>query len=222
MKFLLILPCLLLFSKCAQIQSDFRDAAITANGGGNCRTYPTGYTTGGNAYTCSWNGTALQLTCTGPTTTGTIQYPSLQKFIDEPKVVGRFFLNKITITGSGPSTSTYSYDASDRLTGISVSAPSLTSMTYSYSAFDAQGRPTSGQYNISASGFNCVNANIVRSYNDSARTMTEAITGGTGLLCFAITTTSTFDAETGIDTLVVASPGGTTTKTVTGKAQVCL
>jgi len=206
---------------CAQLQSDFREAALSADGGGNCRTYPTGYTTGGNAYTCSWNGTALQMVCDGNGNHYVYQYSSLQKFVTETKIVGRLFVTSITITGSGPSTSMYTYDASDRLTNISTSA-SGAALNYAFTAFDAQGRPTSGLYNISASGFNCVNANIVRSYNDAARTLTESITGGTGVLCSTITATSTFDAETGIDTLVVASPGGTTTKTVTGKAQVCL
>lgn len=207
---------------CANLQSEFHDAAMVANGRGNCRTYPTSYTVSGASYTCAWNGTNLQLVCTGPTTTGTIQYPSLQKFIDETKIVARFFLTRITITGAGPSTTNYSYDSQDRLSGISIAAAGVTSLTYGYNAFDAQGRPTAGLYNLSASGFTCVNANIVRSYNDSARTMTETISGGVGILCSPSTSTSTYDAETGIDTTVVASPGGTTTKTITGKGNVCM
>lgn len=211
---------------CAQLQSDFRDAAIAADasaaaGGENCRTYPTGYNTGGNTYTCTWNGGSLQFVCSGPSNVQTLQYPSLKKFIEEPKIVARFFFTSSTISGSGASTSTFSYDGSDRLVGISIAASGITSLTYAYSTFDGNGRPISGLYNLSAAGFTCVNANVTRNYNDSARTMTESISGGTGILCTASSSTSTYDAETGLDVSIVASPGGTFTKSITGRNRIC-
>lgn len=224
MKRFLAAPFWLLSVHCAQLQSDFREAALAAGGaadGSNCRTYVTAYVNGGNNYACSWNKDTLQYICSGNGNTYTYQYPSQRKFVDETKVLGRTFLSTATITGSGASTTVYSYDASDRLTTMFISAGTA-SLTYSYSTFDGQGRPTAGLYNISASGFSCVNAVIAQSYNDGARTVSQTISGGAGILCTPISSTTTYDTETGAATTTVASPGGTSTNTLTGKAQFCL
>ena len=211
-----------LFTRCAQLQSDMREAVLAGAGPQTkCRYYVTSYTTGGNIYTCSWNNATLQLICNGPTNTYTYQYPSLKKFITEPNVVGKLFLTSIVITGSGASTIIYSYDSSDRLAGSTITVPSVATLNYSYSTFDGSGRPLTGTYNISASGFTCINASVSRSYNDAARTMFESVSGGTGAICAASSSTSTYDAVTGIDIQVVASPGGTTTKTINSTSQIC-
>lgn len=211
----------LILAQCAQLQSDFRDAAIIANGGGNCRTYATGYINAGNMYTCSWNGAAFQYICSGNGNVYTYQYPSLKKFIEETKVFGRTFITSTTITGSGPSITTYTYDLSERLAAMTITAAG-SNLAYNYTTFDSQGRPTAGIYNASVSGIFCTNAIVTQSYNDSARTASFVITGGTGLLCTTITSTSTYDAETSVATTSVTTPGGTTTNSITGKAKVCI
>jgi YD repeat-containing protein len=206
------------FAGCAQLQQEVVDQtnALSAD----CRKYPTSYSSGGNNYTCSWNSGSLQFVCVGGGNTVTYKYPSLEKFVEEIKVYARIFMTSITSVGSSNSTTTMTYDNSGRLTTW-VTVTGATTLTYSYTSYDAAGRPQSGLYNISSGGFTCTNATITRTYNDAVRTMNESISGGVGALCSASSVTSTYDKETGVDIVVVATPGGTTTKTINSTAQVC-
>lgn len=219
MKKITIFFCLIAVARCAQLQQEIIDE--TSALGGNCRKYPTSYTSGANSYTCSWNAASLQFVCVGGGNTVTYQYPSLRKFIDEIKIPARFFMTAVTSVGASNSTTTMTYDSSDRLATWTTVTGSTTQI-YTYSNYDGSGRPQSGLYNITSGGFSCVNASLVRTYNDSARTMSESVSGGTGLICTVFSSTSTYDTVTGFDVVVVASPGGTTTKTINATSQFCM
>jgi YD repeat-containing protein len=103
----------------------------------------------------------------------------------------------------------YSYDAQKRLLSYTING-----LTYSYSAWDASGRPTTG---VVTGGPTPVNESW--SYNDAARSATLVQSTSAGFT----TTTYLWDANGNPVTVVVVAGGttSTSTTTTTGTAQVC-
>jgi hypothetical protein len=145
---------------------------------------------------CTFDSGARTLTCTYAQTSNVSAcsidfrwrdtYNSVADFVNESKVVGRFLLTSraqepvTTPTScSGPATpgsTTYTYDSSQRqLQSVAVNMTGASSnVTYVYSAWDAQNRPTAGTVAIAAGP--AFPATVA--YDDGARTIT--ITAGAG------------------------------------------
>lgn len=149
---------------------------------GFCRRYPTGFTANGLSYQCSL--TNATLTClSGTTPQESWRYGSQEDFIREAQIPNKPLVRQRVVSSGGPMLVTqsrtvtdYRYDASGRLierrrtrqTGLS----SMIELDLvEYSAWDSQGRPTSGTIHA---GDSAQPLTIV--YDDRARQM-EASNG---------------------------------------------
>jgi YD repeat-containing protein len=126
-----------------------------ASGGQTCRNYASASTTtttfpsGSNTRTlnCSFNTGTNQLVCTLTISTrGTVSfsvsYASRSDFVDEVSVNPPRMLQTAQTTAANPcgiTNGTYNYEGQKRLLNYSING-----LTYSYSAWDASGRPTTG------------------------------------------------------------------------------
>jgi len=149
-----------------------------------CRRYPTAFTENGRSYQCSLESGAT-LTCrSGTTAQESWVYGSLEDFIREAQIPNKLLVRQRQVTFSGgmlvtfnQTVTDYRYDASGRLierrrtrrVGLSFSFVELDLVEYS--AWDSQGRPTSGTIHV---GDNAQPVTIA--YDDRARQM-EASNG---------------------------------------------
>ena len=144
--------------------------------------------------------------------TGVATYNTVADFVDEIRVVPPVFLAVGTTsqnsgqcgTGAGGSL-TYHYDASRRLTGWTATPGTTTTFT----AWDAQGRPTTGPTGTGGT--------ISNVYDDGARTNTQTQNPGNTV------STLTYDTNGNETKQVVVSGGVTATTTfdITSTATVC-
>jgi hypothetical protein len=143
-----------------------------------CRRYATGFTEDGLSYQCGLTNTTL--TClSGTSLRESWLYGSLEDFIREAQIPNKLLVRQREVSSSPGTLITfidtvtdYRYDASGRLierrrtrrTGLSSGFIELDLMEYT--AWDSQGRPTSGTIHVGD------NAQPVRiSYDDRARQM---------------------------------------------------
>jgi hypothetical protein len=171
-----------------------QDAAPPTEGGGgdtgtpteasgpSCRTYGTEgtLTAGGNTFTitASFDPATLEISSEIKNATMTQNnvdtYASLEDFVDEVSAVGKQLLIKRVEKGDfSDSTATYTYDASKRLI-----KREQTAATFTYSAWDSEGRPTAGTAEFTQRGCGGVELTIV--YDDQALTKTTSYHDPTG------------------------------------------
>jgi hypothetical protein len=171
---------------------------------GSCRNYASAftYTTVGpgvvanTTANCTFDSGARTLTCTYSQTSSVNScsidfrwrdsYNSVADFVNESKVVGKFLLTSraqewvsMPTSCAGPTvpgTTTYTYDSSQRqVQSVAVNMTGANSnVTYAYSAWDAEGRPTAGT--VSIAGGPAFPATVV--YDDVGRTITITAGGG--------------------------------------------
>jgi len=149
-----------------------------------CRRYPTGFTKNGLSYQCSLESTATLTCLSGTTSKESWLYGSREDFIREAQFPNKPLVRQREVSFSGgmlvtfnQTVTDYRYDASGRLierrrtrrVGLSFSFVELDLVEYS--AWDSQGRPTSGTIRV---GDNAQPVTIV--YDDRARKM-EASNG---------------------------------------------
>jgi hypothetical protein len=174
---------------------------ITGPGDETCRIYATqftrqitkpGFMTPREVSTCRYDAGSATLSCEGPLTmfagcTGRLttraSYRSTADFISEGSTVGRMlhvrdvetFVADCAPSGAVPVD--FSYDAQGRLTGRTLTVPSL-SLGATYSAWDGSGRPTRGTITAEGTAALCPLSTVSIAYNDSARTMETTVTCG--------------------------------------------
>jgi hypothetical protein len=149
-----------------------------------CRRYPTGFTANGLSYQCSLVSTATLTCLSGTTPRESWLYGSLEGFIREAQIPNKLIVRQREVSSGGPSLVTqsrnvtdYRYDASGRLIErrrtrqVGLSSSWIELDLVEYSAWDSQGRPTSGTIRV---GDNAQPVTIV--YDDRARQM-EASNG---------------------------------------------
>ena len=155
----------------------------------SCRQLPTSYTTvvdnSTTLGTCTLNASSAEMRCTeeysDPFGSATIEsattWPSRAAIVDEIDVIPpRTHTTRTVITHDDPglsSTITYAYDGQGRLTGEVHENPQITS-TYTYTAWDAGGRPTAGT--VTSTGGGSISLAITN--DDAARTRTIVTTPG--------------------------------------------
>jgi hypothetical protein len=123
--------------------------------------------------TCSFEKTGSRYVCTftlgGATGTQTHTYPSLARFVDEAKAVGRVTHASVErVEGGKTATVTNSFDAQGRLEK-QVAAPQNEVSTYT--EWDTQGRPIKGT--LDAPAKSCAGIAKTLTYDDAKRTLTE-------------------------------------------------
>jgi hypothetical protein len=212
---------------------DGDSGVITGPGGGgstSCRNYeaafststtgPNGATTATSNGTCAVSTSSLQVTCTtrttsgGATTTATSiwNYGSIADIVDEVAVLPprRLALSLVVTSSAAPvATTTFFYDAGDRLT-----REASLSTTTTYTAWDDRGRPTVGT-TLGAAG-----RTLAISYNDAARITTTAISSGGQLVT---TCRGVFDADGNqlSSTCTEGAAATTTTRTISSTQRIC-
>jgi YD repeat-containing protein len=192
--------------------------------GGGCRTYPTSVVnttvSPGATVTLTYSGT--HDTATHQTTYSfkysdksggsysyvqVVKYPSTASFVDEVQVIPpRPHATTTTVTGGVSYVLTNQYDAQGRLTTATNEAAGTT-ITTTYTAWDATGRPTAGK--------NSVTGPLTITYDDATRTATTKSAGGTQA--------QSYDAN-GNPSMLVQTYGESVFKTTTSiksTAQVC-
>jgi len=149
-----------------------------------CRRYPTAFTKNGLSYQCALEGNAT-LTCrSGTTVQESWLYGSPEDFIREAQIPNKLLVRQRQVSSGGgmlvtffQTVTDYRYDASGRLIQRRrTHKPGLSSSfieddLIEYSAWDSQGRPTSGTIHV---GDNAQPVTI--GYDDRARHM-EASNG---------------------------------------------
>ena len=168
---------------------------LLANTTANCT-----FNSGARTLTCTFSQTSNVNTCTTDFTWRDT-YNSVADFVNESKIVGKFLLANraqewVTRPTScaGPKTpgsQTYTYDASQRLlqtVALDMTGAASPSVTYAYTGWDSQSRPTVGTVNIGSG----VTFPVTVAYDDSARTI--AITAGAGQAGGSVNTI-TLDAD---------------------------
>lgn len=193
----------------------------------NCRTWPSAYqtvlvagattlTTNG---TCVFNRQTLQSTCTadtvGPGTSSRVvtvkTYASIDEVLAEVSVVPPLtratgVTSVTTGTGAGTSALTYAFDGQKRLL-------TETSVAYSttWSAWDTEGRPTTGTTVLTAGAISQVAIN----YNNATRARTTTTTtNGSSLTC-----ADTFDVTGSL--IATVCPSSASSTTISSTTQVC-
>ena len=176
-----------------------------------CRTYATAYTfsssLGSNfGYACSHSETAsgFDRSCIQGGATTVEHWTSKVAFIDEAAAVGVVKLQSATRLGYRTA---YEYDAQGRLVRITLQG----ALYATVDSWDSRGRPLHMVFSGSCAGGTGTNT-----YDDAARTYTQAIQGGS---C-ASTTKIFYDADmiwTGVD----YGDGTTASYTTTARAAVC-
>src|SRR5262245_31613795 len=185
----------------------------------SCRTYATASTTtgaGARTLSCTFNANN-QLACTMTlsacgTVSFTVSYASRADFVDEVSVIPPRMLQTSQTTAPnacGITNATYAYDGQKRLLNYTING-----LTYSYGAWDANGRPTSGIISGPAAP-----VGESWSYNDGTRTaiLVQSVQGG------STTTTYVYDSNGNPASVTVLSGGAAATSitSTTGTAQVC-
>jgi len=214
-----------------------------------CRTYPARYTQTittvpavinvSATYTCSFAMSSAALTCSrsGPdfSDTETTTYASVADFVDEGAFLGRILPTRQQFSYVSPFAFTvaiaFQYDAQRRVTQyvVTPSGPGISSgaTTFSFSGWEARGRPSSGRLIYPGSSANCT-LNIA--YDDNNRSIgwtfgtcpagdTTAI-GLTGLQG----KTETYDSTFFLSRVTATLPNGTsstTTNSIQSTFQVC-
>lgn len=201
-------------------------APTPTTGSASCRTYATTSTTltttnagsaNSRSLNCSFNTSTNQLACTMVisscgSVSFTDNYASRADFVDEVSVIPPRTLIQSQTSPANPcgfTNGTYSYDGQRRLLSFNFNG-----LTYSYSAWDASGRPTTGV--VSAAGGSIGES---WSYNDAARSATLVQSNAAG----STVTNYTYDTNGNPVTAIVTSGGTTSTSTtsISATAQVC-
>ena len=166
---------------------------------------------------CAFDSATSRLTCTndykssqGTAATSTTVTASTRSrgAIDETAVIPprrralRVDTTATSARGSSTSHIVYTYDRENRLLQEATSAGAVTT----YSAWDAAGRPTSGE-SVSQAGTNA----LILTYDDAARADLSTVTGSTNKVgCL-----ETFDADGNRATFACSGPGGVTSRSMT-------
>jgi len=195
----------------------------TSGSGQTCRTYASASTTtttfpgGSNTRTlnCTFNTGANQLACTMTISTcGTVSfsvsYASRADFVDEVSVNPPRMLQTAQTTSPNPcgiTNGTYNYDGQKRLLNYSING-----LTYSYSAWDASGRPTTGLVTGPTAP-----VNEQWSYGTRTATLVQSNSAG------STNTTYVYDGNGNPATVTVVQGASTSISTTatTSTAQVC-
>jgi hypothetical protein len=203
-----------------------------------CRTYATQWvstSTFGQPVSTSASFNAATGTLTENSPAGSSQvvrrtvYQSVADFIDEPGILGRVLYlrtescaNASNCAGELAEVEIPTYDSQRRRTSSTLGVNGATLLVEAYSAWDSQGRPTTGTR--TQPGL-CV-APLSLMYDDVARTITVAPAGlGSGILCLGVyfTSVQSYDADGNLisDTGSAGGTSTTTTHTITATARLC-
>jgi hypothetical protein len=152
-------------------------------------------------------------------------YNSVEDFVNEPTIVGKFLLTSRVAEPAPTSTScqggaitgttTYTYDSERRLTrsvAVNPTGQGSPTVTYAYTAWDSQGRPTTGTVSIAGGPAFPVSVG----YDDGARTVT--INAGS-----VSVTTITYDTDGTVVRFRGESSGFVTESVynITSRAPIC-
>jgi len=156
-------------------------------------------------------------------------YASAADFVDEVKIVGRDLCTSEIYSGGYIATDTYIYDGQRRVIGMQVQEPVDTgegAYAWTYTAWDDQGRPTTGTLDVPQSG--CMGMPVTLEYDDQARKKTTVITpaAGQGSGCRSQTAVSdtwkVYDANGNVvEELHSGSDASSVKTTVTKTGRVC-
>jgi YD repeat-containing protein len=221
----LVLSCAMATAACGSKQATSTSPSPTS--GGTCRTFASSATASvsvngavfatGLTLTGTFNASNRQFTATvvypggSVCTTAVFSYASVADFVDEVRVVPLLTLATQSTTtvgpacGSGTSTRLYSYDAQRRVTQFVQGGQTTT-----YSAWDAEGRPTTGA---------AANGTLSNTYDDATRTATLSTQAAGGTSSVRLT----YDAN-GIELSELDTSGPvatTTTWTINATGQAC-
>jgi hypothetical protein len=162
----------------------------------------------------------------GVTETDVRTYASAADFVDEVKIVGRDLCTSEIYSGGYIATDTYIYDAQRRVIGMQAQEPVDTGVgasAYTYSAWDDQGRPTTGTLDAPQNG--CVGMSVSIEYDDQARKKSTVIStaGGHGSNCGSqiITQWVVYDANGNVVEQLHPFEQVSAKTTVTKTARVC-
>jgi YD repeat-containing protein len=194
-----------------------------SSGASSCRNYASNSTTltttsGGATTTrtqsCAYDTVTNQLNCTMTlslcgTVPFSLTYASVSDFVREASVIPPRMLQMSQTTapnGCNVTDGAFSYDAQKRLVQYTMNG-----LTYRYSSWDANGRPTRG----TVTG----GAEQTWTYNDATRTATLVQTDVVG----SVTTVFTYDTNGNVASVVVNAgrDSSTSTTTTTTTAEVC-
>jgi YD repeat-containing protein len=152
-------------------------------------------------------------------------YNSVEDFVNEPTIVGKFLLTSRVAEPAPTSTScqggaitgttTYTYDSERRLTrsvAVNPTGQGSPTVTYAYTAWDSQGRPTTGTVSIAGGPAFPVSVG----YDDGARTVTINAAS-------ASVTTITYDTDGNVVRFRGESSGFVTESVynITSRAPIC-
>jgi hypothetical protein len=173
--------------------------------------------------TSTYSGTMV---AQGVSITDVRTYASSADFIDEVKVVGRDLCQREVYSGAYVASDVYVYDAQRRLIAIQVQEPvdgGQGAYGWTYTAWDAQGRPTAGS--LDAPQAACTGMPVSITYDDQARKKTtsidEAAGQGTGCATQVITSWKVYDSQGNVVEETHPSQATSTRTTVTKTARVC-
>lgn len=231
-------------SACSDSSSSTGTTTTSSGSGSQCRTYATSYSAAQTvngaltdsllyAYSFDKSTSTFSLTLTSvtfaPRTTQndvwTFQYNSVADFVDEVSVVpGRTLVRTaLDNNASGTANELFTYDGQNRLVTQRAISSTGSTLLWTYTAWDASGRPTAGTLAVTSGGTTLPTRQLVIVYDGSARTTTTTSTSSSGTDVSVATVDANDNSSAFTDTFTSASVTQTvaTAFRVNTTAQVC-